>query len=97
MDTNGIELTGRRRHRHHSAEFKESVVQECRHPGVSIAAIALPHQLNANMLRKWVRESERDVPAPVAPAAHKPLFVQMKMPFGPLTCSPAVQSADSRR
>ena len=29
-------------------------------PGVSIAAVALHHKLNANMLRKWVIEAERE-------------------------------------
>lgn len=85
MDTNGIELTSRRRHRRHNEEFKASVVQACRHPGVSVAAIALAHQLNANMLRKWVRESERDAPTSVAPAAHEPLpasnFVPLALPL----------------
>jgi transposase len=81
MDTNGIELSGRRRHRRHSEEFKASVVQACRHPGVSVAAIALAHQLNANMLRKWVRESERDASAAVTPATHKPLPVPNFMPL----------------
>ncbi|WP_413783662.1 hypothetical protein [Ralstonia pickettii] len=27
-------------------------------PGVSIAAIALHHRLNANLLRRWVAEQE---------------------------------------
>lgn len=42
MDTNGIELTRRRRHCRDSEEFKEPVIQGCRHLGVSVAAIVLP-------------------------------------------------------
>jgi transposase-like protein len=56
MNTYGIDLMGRRRRRRHSAEFKAAVIQECMRPGVSIAAVALAHSLNANMLRKWVIE-----------------------------------------
>jgi transposase-like protein len=44
----------------HSAEFKAQVVAACRTPGVSIAAVALEHRLNANLLRRWVVEAERD-------------------------------------
>jgi transposase-like protein len=35
------------------------VVAACRTPGVSIAAVALEHRLNANLLRRWVTEAER--------------------------------------
>jgi transposase len=45
--------------RTHSAEFKAQVVAACRMPGVSIAAVALEHRLNANLLRRWVVEEER--------------------------------------
>ena len=44
----------RRRRRRHSAEFKARVVAACRKSGVSIAAVALDHRLNANLLRRWV-------------------------------------------
>jgi len=58
MDTIGIELPDRRRRRH-SAQFRAAVIEACRQPGVSVAAVALANGLNANMLRKWVREAER--------------------------------------
>jgi len=48
----------RRRRRRHSAEFKARVVAACRKPGVSIAAVALDHRLNANLLRRWVVAAE---------------------------------------
>ncbi|MFS8930537.1 IS66-like element accessory protein TnpA [Cupriavidus taiwanensis] len=47
-----------RRRRRHSAEFKAKAVQDCMQPGVSIAAVALHHRLNANLLRRWVAEQE---------------------------------------
>ena len=50
---------GRRRRRHHSAAFKAEAIAACRQPGVSIAAAALARGLNANLLRRWVVESER--------------------------------------
>lgn len=63
MNTYGIDLMGRRRRRHHSAEFKAAVIQECMHPGVSIVAVALVHSLNANMLRKWLIDAGNALPA----------------------------------
>ena len=60
MDTSENGRAPRRRRRTHSPEFKAQVVAEaCRTPGVSIAAVALEHRLNANLLRRWVVEEER--------------------------------------
>ena len=59
MNTFGLDLMGRRRRRRHSAEFKAAVIKECMRPGVSIAAVALAHSLNANMLRKWLILADR--------------------------------------
>lgn len=49
----------RRRRRTHSPEFKAKVVAACRKSGVSMAAVALANQLNANLLRRWVVTQER--------------------------------------
>jgi transposase len=54
---------GRRRRRRYSHEFKTQVVAACQGPGVSLAAIALHHKLNANLLRRWVERSEGNVTA----------------------------------
>jgi len=62
MDTYGMDLMGQRRRRRHSAQFKEAVIQECMRPGVSMAAVALAHSLNANMMRKWVIDAEHALP-----------------------------------
>jgi len=35
------------------------MVAACRRPGVSSAAVALSHSINANLLRRWVSEAER--------------------------------------
>lgn len=47
-----------RRHARYSDDFKRQVVAACLKPGVSTAAIAQAHNLNANMLRRWVKKSE---------------------------------------
>lgn len=33
---------------------KQELVRRCQQPGVSVAALALAHGLNANLLRKWI-------------------------------------------
>lgn len=66
---------GSRPRRHtYSADFKASVVAACRQPGVSMAAIALAHQLDANVLRRWVKQQEARSVAP-ASAARPPALV----------------------
>lgn len=42
------------RRRTHGAEFKAQVIAECQQPGASVAAVALAHGLNVNLLRKWL-------------------------------------------
>lgn len=59
MDTLTIAAPARRTRRRYSAEFRASVIEACRQPGVSMAAVALANGLNANMLRKWVQEADR--------------------------------------
>jgi transposase len=51
-------VNGRRRRRLHSDEFKAIVVASCMQPGISMAAVAMANGVNANLLRRWVREAE---------------------------------------
>lgn len=48
----------RRRRRLHSDEFKANAVASVAHPGVSMASVALSLGINANLLRRWVRDAE---------------------------------------
>ncbi|MDO9194950.1 MAG: transposase [Rhodoferax sp.] len=45
-----------RRRRFYSAELKSLVVAQCRQSGASIAGVALSHQVNANIVHRWIRE-----------------------------------------
>jgi transposase len=71
MDTSDHGIV-RRRRRTHSAELKAKVVSACRHPGVSIAAVALASGLNANLLRRWVVTEEQTQPVKSMETAHAP-------------------------
>jgi transposase-like protein len=56
MDTTVVNAGVRRARRRHDPEFKRQVIEACQQPGVSVAAIALANGLNANYLRRWVKE-----------------------------------------
>lgn len=43
--------------RRHSEELKSQVVAECAKPGACVAAVALSHGLNANVVHKWRRQA----------------------------------------
>ena len=92
---------GRRRRRRYSVEFKAQVVAACRRPGVSLAAIALDHRLNANLLRRWVEQAEGNARVPVAssdvgvPSAQVPAFVPV--PLDMMNVRPAEIRVEVRR
>jgi transposase len=75
-----VVAAGRRR-RKHSDEFKAQAVRACEQPGVSMAAIALAHGINANLLRRWVlRHRAADAGVPVAARQAAPAFVALALP-----------------
>lgn len=41
--------------RSYSKSFKAQVIAECTQPDTSIANVALTHNLNANLVHKWIR------------------------------------------
>lgn len=51
--------TPRRRRRTYTAQFKTDLVAQCLDPAVSLASVAIEHDLNPNVLRRWVIEHER--------------------------------------
>jgi len=79
---------GRRRRRLHSDEFKADAVAACMQQGVSMASVAMSRGINANLLRRWVREVEMSAqpassskPALTAPKASTPAtFVPLSLP-----------------
>ena len=45
--------------RKHSAELRAEVVDACRQPGASVAAIAQRNGLNANLVHRWLSQDGR--------------------------------------
>ena len=79
-----------RTRRRHGEEFRARVVAACRQPGVSVAGVALAHGLNANLVRRWIKDSDGGL------AATRRL--PGKAVTAPLTVVPvAVESMDERQ
>ena len=76
----------RRTRRTHSEAFKQSLIEACGEPGASVAGVAMANGINANQLRRWMRERGIEPPKlsclPLRVAASEPLggFVPMQLP-----------------
>ena len=73
-----------RRRRHHPEEFKQAVIAACCEPGASVAGIAMVNGVNANQVRRWMRERgieppTRRVAMSVLDTTPAPAFVQLPM------------------
>ena len=91
----------------HSAEFKAQVLTECQQAGASVAAIALAHGLNVNLLRKWLigrgikrsglaapRMVTRERPPAAVPAAAALQFIPVEVaPMVAVDAEPAELAA----
>lgn len=97
MNTTVIAPPTSRRRRRHSAEFKAQVIAACLQPGVSIAAVALANQLNANFLRSWVKAHREQQPTCI------PANISIDRSSAPVSCPPptlvpvTLQAADAQQ
>jgi transposase len=84
------EEAGERRRTTRSLDERKRIVKEALAPGVSVAAVARQHGLNANLVFKWIRRSRegwldrrepaKDKPVVVAPPERGgPAFVPVKL------------------
>ncbi|WP_265942633.1 transposase [Dechloromonas sp. A34] len=76
-----------RRRRTHPEEFKQAVIAACCEAGASVAGIALANSVNANQVRRWMRERGIEPPSRSLPARSispargtEPAFVPVPMP-----------------
>jgi transposase len=69
-----------RQRRNHSIGFKTELVTMCQQPGVSVSAVAQAHGVNANLLRRWMKQYPADGKPPLAPAPAKLVPVQIEAP-----------------
>ena len=68
----------------YTKSFKAQVVQEYLQPGVSVAAIAMSHGINANVVRRWL-PLYRDQPVATLPA-----FIPLKVESKPVAQASAI-------
>lgn len=101
MDTSIALSQGRRRRRIHSAEFKAHIVAACCKPGVSSAAVAMANGINANLVRRWVKEAEIGTEVGLGSTAGQPETTKPPAPAGPkflpLSLTNAVSAIRSRQ
>ena len=89
--------------RRHSDELKAKVLAECARPGASVAAVALAHSLNANVVHKWRRQGAAKsllpvttfVPATVAAAPPQPAVIRIELRRGSTAVNVAWPLADA--
>lgn len=81
-----IEKPSRRR-RTHPEEFKQGVIAACCEAGASVAGIALANGINANQVRRWMRERGIEPPSRSLPVRSissacgaEPAFVPVPIP-----------------
>src|SRR5689334_3630422 len=75
-----VNRTGRRTF---SREYKLEIIQECSTPGVSVAAVALAHRINANQVRKWIVQHRAGGMCPTAPSVPAMLPVTLEVTTQP--------------
>jgi transposase-like protein len=76
-----------------TTEFKQHLIQQCQQPYASVAKVAMQHQINANLLHKWIRQSESMLPVPeesiLQEASHQqPNFLPLVLHSAPVREEP---------
>lgn len=83
--------------RRHGEDLKKQVLAECAQPGASVAAVALAHGLNANLVHKWRRGRghRRHGAAPTVVSQGAGEFVELQLP-APSSEPPCAMAPDIR-
>ena len=75
--------------RSYPKSFKAQVVEECSQPGASVAGVALSPGLNANLVHKWIRRQQAQLPA--VPSSFIPIPLVPSLPATPSAADMAIQ------
>lgn len=68
-------LTLKKPRRIFATAFKQHIVELCQQPDTSVAKVAMQHQVNANLLYKWIRQSKSMVPSLTTPSSQQHDFL----------------------
>ena len=91
-DSNTTRYAVRRTKRTYSADTKAELIAACLVPGASIAAIANAHDMNANVLHRWLKVQRQsalssnacaEVATLQAPAPQLPSFISLPLAMKP--------------
>ena len=86
-----MQTAEKRRRRRYTPAFKAAAIAACGKPGASVAAVALELQLNANMLRMWIKHSRSAVLQIEGPA---PTRAFLPVPLTDPATSPSLSSPE---
>lgn len=89
------------RRRRHGASLKAQILAECERPGASIAAVAMAHGVNANLVHKWRAQAAKredtavtapdvsfvPVPLQAAGITHEATELRIELRRGPVTAT----------
>ncbi|TXG98544.1 MAG: transposase [Nevskiaceae bacterium] len=70
----------KRTRRKHAPDLKRQVVLACQQPGASVAGVSLAHGLNANLVRRWLREGRVATGVALVDGPPSSAFVEVPMP-----------------
>jgi transposase len=76
-----VRLVGRDGRRRYDPASRDQLVAACLEPGVSVSRLAREHDVNANLVRKWIKKAKEERPLPLASA------------FVPVQIAPEMNSA----
>lgn len=67
-----------RTRRTYTPQFKSELLTACKQPGASIAALAMQHGMNANVLHRWLKDHRQDTPL-LSDGAPAPVFIPIDL------------------
>ncbi|MEJ5023694.1 IS66-like element accessory protein TnpA [Brucella anthropi] len=78
-----VRLVGRDGRRRYDPASRDQLVAACLEPGVSVSRLAREHDVNVNLVRKWIKKAKGERPLPLVSA------------FVPVQIAPEMNSAAS--
>ncbi|QTD65191.1 transposase [Acinetobacter towneri] len=70
-----------------TTEFKQHLIKLCQQPDTSVAKVAMQHQINANLLHKWMRQAKSKSPT-------QEQVSQQQSDFLPIVINPASRTEE---
>lgn len=71
-----------RTRRTYTPQFKAELLTACTQPGASIAAVALQHGMNTNVLHRWLKDHRQESPR-LSDSAPAPAFIPIDLATSP--------------